>query len=77
MVLLDASDGMNVKILGIRGGRTLESKCRQLGICPGDCVSVIRHAPFDGPLLIEIDGRDIALGRGVASKIIIEENKCA
>jgi len=77
MVLLDANDGMIVKILGIRGGRGLESKCRQLGICPGDCAMVIRHAPFNGPLLIEVSGRDIALGRGVASRIIVEEKKCA
>jgi len=76
MVLLDAKDGMNVKIVGIRGGRGLESKCRQLGICPGDQAKIIRHAPFNGPLLIEVGGRDIALGRGVAAKIIIEGTNC-
>jgi len=45
---------------------------RQLGLIPGDDARVLRHAPLGGPVLVEVDGRSIALGRGVASKVVVE-----
>lgn len=50
----------------------LRSKLRQYGLHIGDAVRVLRRAPIGGPLLIEINGREIALGRAVAEKILVE-----
>ncbi len=72
MRLLDAESGIWVLITGYQGGTGVEHKLRQLGIMPGSCLRVIRHAPFGGPLLIEIEGRSVALGRGIAAKIKVE-----
>jgi Fe2+ transport system protein FeoA len=33
---------------------------------------VVRVAPLGGPLLVEVNGREIALGRAVAEKILVE-----
>jgi Fe2+ transport system protein FeoA len=33
---------------------------------------VLRSAPLDGPLLVEVNGREIALGLGVAQSIMVE-----
>ncbi len=77
MVLLDAPIGATVKILSFKGGIGFEKKMRQLGLMPGDCARILRMAPFEGPLLVEVRGREVALGRGVASKILIEEQECA
>jgi len=62
-----------VKILRIEGDRGLQDKLRQLGILPGDIASIIRHAPFGGPVLIEVGGREIALGQQIAFNILVRE----
>ena len=38
-------------------------------------VVVVRHAPWKGPVMIEVDGRTIAIGKGIASKIYVEEEE--
>jgi len=45
----------------------------QLGIGIGDVIFIKRNAPFGGPILIEHNGTEIAIGRGVAERIIVEE----
>jgi ferrous iron transport protein A len=74
MTLIQAKTGQTVRILSFKGGVGLEHKLRQLGLVPGDSARVLRHAPLGGPILVEVDGRSIALGRGVASKVIVEAN---
>jgi len=73
MVLGDTHGGMNVRIIRFTDTRGLEGKLRQLGILPGDAAKIIRQAPFDGPFLLEIRGRSIALGSRIADGIIVEE----
>ncbi len=45
----------------------------QLGIGVGSIVTIRRNAPFAGPILIENHGVSVAIGRGVAAKILVEE----
>lgn len=72
MFLIDVDRGKQVKVIGIRGGQELSFKLRQLGLLPGDRARVMRQAPFGGPIMIEVNGRTIALGRGIAAKITVE-----
>jgi len=44
-----------------------------MGIAPGTYTRVIRKAPFGGPVLIEVDGMEIALSREIAAKVMVEE----
>jgi len=74
MTLMQAKTGQTVRILQFEGGLGFEHKLRQLGLVPGDSARVLRHAPLGGPILIEVDGRSIALGRGVASRVVVEAN---
>jgi len=76
MRLLDVEKGKDVIVISINTGRNLEGKLRQLGIMPGNWLRVLRQAPFHGPLLVFVHGREIALGQGVASKITVEEQPC-
>lgn len=76
MYLIDIEAGKTVKIISIQPGHGIEGKLRQLGINPGDCIQVVRLAPLKGPFLVEVNGRSIALGRGVAAKIMVEESSC-
>lgn len=72
MCLLNATNGEWVRVIGFHDGVGVEDKLRQLGVFPGEQARVLRQAPFGGPLLVEIRGRAIALGRGVASKVKVE-----
>ena len=40
---------------------------------PGDVVTVMRYGALRGPMVIEVHGFQLALGRGVASQILVEE----
>ena len=76
MVLLDVEKGGWVRVLKLEGGAGLTDKLTQHGLYPGDCVRVLRTAPLGGPLLVDVHGREIALGRGIAKKILVEESQC-
>ena len=73
MHLLQVETGKLVRVKYFTGGMGMEHKLRQLGLLPGDTVRVLRHAPLGGPILIEVEGRSIALGRGIATKVDVED----
>ena len=70
--LLRVEIGTVVRIQSIEGGKALAFKLRQYGLFVGDQVRILRLAPFAGPVLLEVNGREIALGRGIAAKIMVE-----
>jgi ferrous iron transport protein A len=72
MDLLDTPKGTLVKIVDYRGGRGVGFKLRQLGLCPGREVRVLRFAPMGGPVMVDVEGRSIAIGRGIASRVKVE-----
>jgi len=72
MLLLDAPKNKKVRIIDYRGGRGVGYKLRQLGLCPGREVKILRYAPMGGPVMIDAEGRSIALGRGIASRVEVE-----
>jgi ferrous iron transport protein A len=65
-----------LKVTALNGGKNLRARLAQYGLFPGDCLRVLRAAPMKGPLLVEVNGREIALGRGVAEKILVEMGLC-
>ncbi len=71
--LLEVPPNKKVKIVSIAGGKGSRQILAQLGIGVGSKVVVRRNAPFAGPLLIENRGTSVAVGRGVAAKILVEE----
>ena len=76
MILIDAAIQTPLRITGFVKGYDLEARLRQLGLVPGDSLRILRQAPLGGPLLVEINGRSIALGRGVAARVEVEEIAC-
>jgi ferrous iron transport protein A len=71
MKLVDVPLGARVRLSDIHG-RGLRAKLIQYGLHTGDCIRLLRVAPLGGPLLVEVNGREIALGRRVAEKILVE-----
>jgi len=67
-----AKENQKVKVADISGGWGIRQRLGCLGIHPGDIITVKRSAIMRGPILINIHGNQVALGRGVAGKIIVE-----
>ena len=72
MRLTDIEPGEWVLVLGFEGGFKFQDRLLQHGIYPGDKARILRAAPLDGPLLVEVSGREVELGRGVAQQIIVQ-----
>ena len=43
-----------------------------LGLTPGTKVTVVKSAPFNGPLEVRVRGSRLAIGRGMASRILVD-----
>ena len=71
--LRDIGEGKKARVLLILGGMEVRQHLSTIGIHVGDTVLVKRRAGWGGPILIEVHGSEVALGRGVASKIQLEE----
>jgi ferrous iron transport protein A len=61
------------QVIDIQGGQRIRQRLGQMGIHPGDMITILRYGALRGPILIEIHGSQVALGRGIASKVIVEE----
>ena len=53
-------------------GRVFEKRLMDMGLTPGTKVTVVKSAPFHGPLEILVRGSRLALGRGMAVRIFVE-----
>jgi ferrous iron transport protein A len=65
-------ENQKVKVISISGGWGVRQRLGCLGIHPGDMITIKRSAIMQGPILIKIHGNQVALGRGVASRVLVE-----
>jgi ferrous iron transport protein A len=70
--LVDVSVGKKAEIKRIGGGLAFQRRLSCLNIRIGKRIRKIASQPLRGPVVIEIDGERITLGRGMAMKIIVE-----
>ena len=69
--LIAARQGERLTIDEIRGGSGARIRLITMGLRPGDVVDVITNLS-DGQIVVALDGRRYALGRGLAQKIIVK-----
>lgn len=74
MTLLDAPHNMPLRIVDLAGGEGVRRRLLALGFHKGDLVELHGRAILRGPLLVRNCTSDttIALGRGVAQKVLVE-----
>lgn len=65
------SESEEAKIVELSGGRGLVRRLSEMGFTYGTKVKVM-YSGSPGPVLVDIRGSRIALGRGVAMKIIVD-----
>lgn len=66
-------ENKKAKVIDIQGGQGIRQRLGQMGIHPGDIITILRFGVLRGPILIEVHGSQVALGRGIASRIMVEE----
>ncbi len=71
MYLSQAKSGSLVRVKELLGGQRAVTRLRELGLVEGAVIKVIDN-PIIGPIIIEVNGTRIALGRGMARKVIVE-----
>ncbi|MBC7363602.1 MAG: ferrous iron transport protein A [Candidatus Aminicenantes bacterium] len=73
-LLSEMPQGEAFRIVEIRGGPGLQRRLLALGFHRGDLLVLDGEAPIRGPLLVRNLTTDtrVALGRGIANKIIVE-----
>lgn len=71
--LNEIEEGKKVKVKEILGGFGVRHHLSTHGIHIGDIVLIKRRATWGGPILIEVHGSEVALGRGITFKIEVEE----
>jgi len=71
--LTELDEGQTGVIISLAGGRISSKRLADLGLIPGIEIKVLRKALFSGPVQIEICGSRLVLGRGLASKILVEK----
>ena len=64
--------GTHVKIIMFSCGRTLRARLLDMGLVPGLSIEVVSQGA-SGPYIIASNRGRLALGRGMAHKIIVSE----
>jgi len=73
MTLYRNRENDRVRIVGITGSISVKRMLSDLGIRAGDTIRITRNAPFGGPVLIERNSMELALGKEIAECILVEE----
>ena len=67
--LINLKPGENAIIVKIEGGRGIKQKLYLRGVLEGSLIRVISCNP--GPVVLEVDRNTVAIGKGMAQKIMV------
>ncbi len=75
-LLSEAPIDTPVTVSAISAGRQAQYRLASLGILPGETIRVVRR-DNGGPLLLEVKGTRVAIGRGLSTKVSVRERNSA
>lgn len=64
--------GRGAVVVGFRGGRGMTAKLEAMGIRPGKSVHKLSAQFMAGPVTVVVDGRQLAMGRGIARRVQVQ-----
>ena len=73
ITLEQLQNGKEAVIVDVIGGHGLRNRLCCMNIRESKIIKKVISQPFRGPIIIEIDKRQCAIGRGMARKIMGEE----
>jgi ferrous iron transport protein A len=71
MTLDQIEAGRTAIVTEITGGFRIRQRLNCLGLHRGDRVLVKRSGVMGGPILVQLQGTEVAIGRGMAKKIVV------
>ena len=71
--LFAATHGKPITVVGFRGGPGMQRRLADMGLTPGTELRLISNDRH-GPIIIELRGARLALGRGIARHILVRES---
>ena len=73
VALSELKAGQSGKISFIRGGHLVLQRLLDMGLTPNTKITLLKAAPFEGPIEISVRGSKLAIGRGIASKVFVDK----
>lgn len=73
--LFDLKSGQKTAIKSLKGGAEFQKKLRSLNLRVGKTIRKITTQPLQGPVVVEIDHTEVAIGMNMAKKIVVEPLK--
>ena len=70
--LATMAKGRTGRILEVRGGECLRQRLEVLGIRPGRSLTKVSNAFLKGPVLVQLGTARVAVGFGMAAKVLVE-----
>ena len=68
--LTDVPVNASATLTKINGGRRLRHRLTELGLIPGSVLTIVQNQ--NGPLLVAVRETRLAIGRGMAEKILVK-----
>ena len=59
-------------VVSISGGWGMARRLEQLGLRPGKTLTKVSSQFMAGPVTVMVDSRQVAMGRGIASRILLD-----
>jgi ferrous iron transport protein A len=72
MRLSECKQGIRAKVTDLLLTESIRKRMMDLGLLPGTEVSIVRKAPFGGPLVVQFRGYQISFRLSEAQHIMIE-----
>jgi ferrous iron transport protein A len=69
--LIEMEKGQRATVLQLKGGHGLVNRLNALGILPGKKITKVSAMLMRGPVTVEVDRVQIAIGFGMARKIVV------
>ncbi len=69
--LLDLKVGETAMVVKMSGGFHMQVQLKNLGFHEGVALILAKKSVIGGPLMVTVNGSNVAIGRGIASKILI------
>ena len=73
MLLTDSPVNVPLIVSSIDAGREAQGRLTSMGILPGEKLILLRR-DSRGPILLEVKGTRVAIGRGLGMKVLVTNN---
>ena len=69
--LTDAGVGRKVRVICVEGGQGMRGRLCAMGLTPGTRIEVVANG--GGPMVLNVLGSRVMIGRGMAARIMVRE----